>query len=320
MIDVQNCPILSMMAEDDKMLWSKLHITKSLLAAVMALIGEDNAEDFQFENSKKGRVILILQSLSLSGLVNPFCEYVTGPMSCDKNDAAELLTIYLRKKYECAFIIAAAELGMPLVTQMDEVTAAAMWADANVTLTQQKIVKKHLWHVFGSCVIVPETKQHILGDMDSGVQPVFGKYSYYRNNVETDGEEQPAPWEAENCLCCHCDVAFSFMHDMEWVLQCNIPVATYNTKNGIGLDLLRGADHRKRAWQSWMKISHKVLSACGSVGIWLGVQNSKASKSSASKMAHLVCKKDHPDILKVTVTKPLLSGYNKLMASYFIWA
>jgi len=39
------------MAGDDKML--ELRIIESLIAEVMALIGEDNAVEFQFTNSKR---------------------------------------------------------------------------------------------------------------------------------------------------------------------------------------------------------------------------------------------------------------------------
>jgi len=56
-------PNLSKMAGDDKML--EWHIIQSLLAEVTVLIGEDNAVDFHFANSQKGRVILVPQSLVL---------------------------------------------------------------------------------------------------------------------------------------------------------------------------------------------------------------------------------------------------------------
>jgi len=175
-------------------------------------------------------------------------EHFTGPTSCDKDDADEWLIIYFGKSYECAFAIAAPELGMPSVTQMDKVAAVATLADANMTITHQRIMNKYLWHAFGSHIIVPETKQQMLSDTDTGVQPIFSGYPYYKKDNasrETDGEEEPAQQKAKNHQYWHCDVALSFMHDMEWVLECKTLIETCDTKNYNGWNLLIGTDHGK---------------------------------------------------------------------------
>ena len=48
---------------------------------------------------------------------------------------------------------------MPLLTIMDEVAADAMWTDANVSVTQQQMIKKYLRHMCGNRVVIPEVMQ-----------------------------------------------------------------------------------------------------------------------------------------------------------------
>jgi hypothetical protein len=44
-------------------------------------------------------------------------------------------------------------LGYLLVKQMTESAAEAMWADANINITQQQILKKHLCYQFGERIL-----------------------------------------------------------------------------------------------------------------------------------------------------------------------
>jgi len=54
-------------------------------------------------------------------------------------------------------------LELPLVMQMDEVTATAMWHDANINNTQQRVIKRHLNAPFGKRVIILEAMKVPLG-------------------------------------------------------------------------------------------------------------------------------------------------------------
>ena len=63
---------------------------------------------------------------------------------------------------------------------MDEVTAAAMWSDAQATLYQRRKLLKYIWYSFGSTVVIPEAQIQKIG---SGyVKPNFGIY-YFRKGT-----------------------------------------------------------------------------------------------------------------------------------------
>jgi len=53
--------------------------------------------------------------------------------------AAEWMTLYLAKHHESPFILGAEESGLPIVHHMDAISAAVIYADANV-----RIISRHL--------------------------------------------------------------------------------------------------------------------------------------------------------------------------------
>ncbi len=95
----------------------------------------------------------------------------------DKDDAAEWLSYYLGKKYDAAYTLASEALGLPLVERLDDASAQAMWSDANINVTQQRIIKKHLRFHFGKRLFIP--KQQIGIDCDNYYVPTsYGEYKY----------------------------------------------------------------------------------------------------------------------------------------------
>ena len=59
----------------------------------------------------------------------------------DKSVAVEWLLYELGKKYEDEFVVTSKKLGYPLVTkQMNEIAAAAMWQESNVSTRSQRII------------------------------------------------------------------------------------------------------------------------------------------------------------------------------------
>ena len=62
------------------------------------------------------------------------------------------------KKIEVKVLSVAIELGYPILSQkMDEISAAAMWQESNVTTNAQRIIARHLSDFFGYRLIVPES-------------------------------------------------------------------------------------------------------------------------------------------------------------------
>jgi hypothetical protein len=49
----------------------------------------------------------------------------------EKDDAAEWLSYFGGKKYDASYTLASEALGLPLVERLDDVSAQAMWSNAN---------------------------------------------------------------------------------------------------------------------------------------------------------------------------------------------
>ena len=64
---------------------------------------------------------------------------------------------YLGNKNEDKFVATAVKLGYPMLTKkMDNITAAAMWQESNISKKSQRIVFRYLSNYFGSRLVVPE--------------------------------------------------------------------------------------------------------------------------------------------------------------------
>jgi hypothetical protein len=107
-----------------------------------------------------------------------------GNEECDKEDSAQWLAFYLGKKYDGSFTLASEALGIPLVQRLDSASTLAMWTDANVNYTQQRIIKKHLRVHFGKCLFILNTKVEDDNDHYS-VQTFYRDYKYYKNGDKT---------------------------------------------------------------------------------------------------------------------------------------
>ena len=67
------------------------------------------------------------------------------------------LMYYLRSKNEDDFVSTAVKLGYLMLTKkIDNITAAAMWQESNISKKYQIIVLRHLSNFVGSRLVVPE--------------------------------------------------------------------------------------------------------------------------------------------------------------------
>ena len=67
------------------------------------------------------------------------------------------LMYYLGSKNEDKFVPTVVKLGYHmLTTNMDNITAAAIWQESNINKKSQKIVLRYLSNFFGSRLLVPE--------------------------------------------------------------------------------------------------------------------------------------------------------------------
>jgi hypothetical protein len=71
---------------------------------------------------------------------------------------------------------------------MDDAGAEAMWAQANINVTQQRIIKQHLHHHYGKRVFIPEKKCS------------YGEYKYYKDVDMSQKPEKCNYWCRDSAL------------------------------------------------------------------------------------------------------------------------
>jgi hypothetical protein len=97
--------------------------------------------------------------------------------------------LFFGKKYDASYTLASEALGSPLVERLDDASAQAMWSNANINVTQQQIIKKHLRFHFGKHVFVPE--KEISWDCESYFIPtVYGEYKRYKKGDRSQKPER----------------------------------------------------------------------------------------------------------------------------------
>ena len=75
----------------------------------------------------------------------------------DKETCSSWLMYYLGNRNEYEFATTAVKLGYPMLTKkMDNITAATMWQESNISLTSQIIILIYLSNCFGSRLVVLE--------------------------------------------------------------------------------------------------------------------------------------------------------------------
>jgi len=208
--------------------------------------------------------------------------------------------------------LASEALGLPLVERLDDASAQAMWSDANINVTQQQIIKKHLCFHFGKLVFVPE--KEISRDCESYFIPtVYGEYKHYKKGDRSHKPERCSYW-------CR-DASIVVSKELERLLDYSVDNSESLSKiNSIASSctLITGADHGQGAWQSWLKIS--TMSGA-EVRKRMARDESFDPKTAfvTLQLAHTTCKKDHHEILAGSVSKDISAAYEKLLSSSLVF-
>ncbi len=100
------------------------------------------------------------------------------------------MAYYLGKKYEGSFTFVSEDLSILVVQWLDEQSTAAMWADANINYSQQRIIKKHLWLHFGKWLFIPEITFSI-DHQHCYVPTSYNEYKHYKNGDKMQKPEMP---------------------------------------------------------------------------------------------------------------------------------
>ena len=130
--------------------------------------------------------------------IESILDHVAGG-DCDADDAAEWLCYYLGKRHDASFTLASESLGYPLVQRMNEAAAEAMWADANINITQQRIIKRHLHYQFGKRIFIAGNKMSSESDYYS-VPTRYRKHKHYKDGDKSQKPEKCSFWSRDASL------------------------------------------------------------------------------------------------------------------------
>jgi len=180
---------------------------------------------------------------------------------------------------------------------MDEKSTAAMWTDANVNYTQQRIIKKHLRLHFGKRVFIPDST--LSSDHEQYYVPTYyNEYKYYKNGDKTQKPEQCQYWCQDPSLV----VTKEIIRLLDYT-DSNLTASKFRSLLSSGTcSLIAGVDQGQGAWRSWIKIP--TMSG-EEVRQRMATEENFDIKSSyiIAQVSHIVCKKDHHKILSNTVSK-----------------
>jgi hypothetical protein len=82
---------------------------------------------------------------------------------------------------------------------MNEAAAEAMWADANINITQQQIIKQHLRYQFGKRIFIAGNKMSSESDYYS-VPTRYRKYKHYKDGDKSQKPEKCSFWSRDASL------------------------------------------------------------------------------------------------------------------------
>jgi hypothetical protein len=188
-IDEVNFPLLS------KLSGGKDKIDNNILCALLSEMRQipdcsNGNIDFRFPNDSDRRIVYVPRYNSQSAFMklagSKNCRWVESnhsQLGGDDNDdiknenAAQWLSYYLGKRHEESFLTASTVLGLPPMHRMDPCDAVAMCDEANLTSSQQGIVKKHLRSKFGKKLFIPDYK--FRDSVTKNIRPLhYGMYEY----------------------------------------------------------------------------------------------------------------------------------------------
>ena len=316
---------VTLSSKDTPCLWKlfggQLNVPKGYLSQILlelfAVLGSKASVDFQYKNGNKGRAIIVPkvrdeESFRSQARKLKWVESMLDHVS-DRNDAAQWLSIYLGRHFEGSFTIALDALGLPVVQQLDEKSTAAMWADANINYTQQRIIKRHLRLHLGKRLFIPETR--FSSDHEHYFVPTYyNEYKYYKNGDKSQKPERCHYWCRDPSIV----VGKEFSRMLDYLDPNLIPTRFNSLITSGSCTLIAGADQGQGAWRSWIKVS--TMSG-EEVRNKMSTEESFNLKSSyiIAQVAHITCKKDHPDILSATVSGRISEGYDKLLSQRIVF-
>ena len=221
-----------------------------------------------------------IRGLRRNDWVTEICEVMSD--FNDKETCSSWLMYYLGNKNEDEFVTTAVKLGYPMLTKkMDNITAAAMWQESNISLTSQRIILRYLSIFFGSRLVVPEYCIDKLGQNYVIPQCDFFISDHKKTHFWTKPISKILTKSLESLYCQECSD----------VSQC---------KSISTIDMVFGGDHG----QGKMRCATKCIP-----------RDSGGNKviSYVIKNAHIDCDHDKYDVLIKSIVNPINDDMKILM-------
>ena len=106
------------------------------------------------------------------------------------DDVTSWLLRSIYKHNPSTFLKAATDLGLHIVQKMNNIEAAAMWTEANVSIRSARIILSHLNQKFKHRVQVPLKQVSALGAITDRLQPMFKNFFFCKNDGDINKEQK----------------------------------------------------------------------------------------------------------------------------------
>lgn len=266
-------------------------------------------------NDKPGIVIPIPRSKDYNSFskserkynwIEQIMQFVINKKHCtvDGEDVAVWLLRHLYLSCPNQFVNVAIEKGLHVRQVMNEVEAAAMWSESNVTLNQARIILRHLYHNFKTRVQVPLTKLYTLSNITDTVTPTFGSFVYKK-----DGDRSTKTGEVIKYW--HCNPDDLLKEDFSRLLMSHTSneVSTFGYTNPVfhrnskGCICIIGSDHGGGSSKyvlrtNYLNSSHRRINKC----IEFGTRTIQFAEIRCKKDVHQIQKKIAP-VVNNTIKK-----------------
>ena len=224
---------------------------QNLLSEIVALY-KDNKEPLNFthRNDRPGILIPIPRSKDLivfqknekrEKWMESIVEFITK-YSCSKSDfeVSTWLLKTIQKRNPHAFVQVAVDSGMNIIQKMTDVEATAMWVEANVSYHSAKVILSHLYAKFKNRLVVPFNQVRNLSDVTEKIKPIFGEYTY-KKNENVNGEENVQYWTYN--ICDLIEIDFERMLTAQGYHNQFGYTSNIFSPNAKGIVIIIGADH-----------------------------------------------------------------------------
>jgi hypothetical protein len=201
--------------------------------------------------------------------------------------------------------------------RMDPYDAVVMFDKANLKLSQQGVVKKHLQSKCGKKLFIPDYK--FRDAVTKNIRPPhYGVYEYMSADaiLKKQRQEKVNYW-AYNTAEAVCNDVEAMVNELGDVSS----LADYQTHKGLGWVILLRADNGKGAWRCHTKLyTHSAAYRRQFQDARKFKKHITSHESGArlDQVAHITCKKDHPLVLENTVTTYLDASFATTKSSQLV--